>query len=113
VKRALKRSQLHKARNERRDLTLHRDYGERRGAVETASWPATGEPSPAKTQRGARWSADLWTVPPAQRHPPVVVIGGGKDIVTKREASETIVARLSNTRLKVVADANHMGLVAK
>ena len=40
---------------------------------------------------------------------PVLVIAGGKDIVTKEEASEAIVAKLSDARLKVVAEANHMG----
>jgi pimeloyl-ACP methyl ester carboxylesterase len=40
---------------------------------------------------------------------PVLIIAGGKDIVTKSEASETIASRLANTTLKVVAAANHMG----
>jgi pimeloyl-ACP methyl ester carboxylesterase len=40
---------------------------------------------------------------------PVLVIAGGRDIVTKREAGEEIARRISTAKLQVVERANHMG----
>lgn len=40
---------------------------------------------------------------------PTLVIAGGRDIVTKREAGEEIARRIPGARLQVVEAANHMG----
>jgi pimeloyl-ACP methyl ester carboxylesterase len=40
---------------------------------------------------------------------PVLVIAGGRDIITKREAGEEIARRISMAKLQVVDRANHMG----
>jgi pimeloyl-ACP methyl ester carboxylesterase len=41
--------------------------------------------------------------------PPLLVIGGDKDIVTKLEASQAIAAAAPNGRLEVIEGANHLG----
>lgn len=44
---------------------------------------------------------------------PVLVIGGGLDIVTKLEASRTIANAIPNARLQVVQGVNHMGFLER
>ena len=44
---------------------------------------------------------------------PVLVIGGGKDIVTKPEASSTIASTAPGASLQVIEDANHMGFLER
>jgi pimeloyl-ACP methyl ester carboxylesterase len=44
---------------------------------------------------------------------PVLVIGGGKDIVTKPEASSTIASTAPCASLQVIEDANHMGFLER
>lgn len=45
--------------------------------------------------------------------PPVLVIGGDKDIITKLQASETITAAVPDGRLQVVEGVNHMGFLER
>jgi pimeloyl-ACP methyl ester carboxylesterase len=42
---------------------------------------------------------------------PVLVLGGGIDIVTKEEASRVIAAEAPNARLQIIERANHMGFL--
>lgn len=44
---------------------------------------------------------------------PVLVVGGDMDIVTKLEASRTIVDAIPDARLKVVEGVNHMGFLER
>lgn len=44
---------------------------------------------------------------------PTLVLGGDKDIVTKLEASRTIVDRIPGARLEVVEGVNHMGFLER
>jgi pimeloyl-ACP methyl ester carboxylesterase len=44
---------------------------------------------------------------------PVLVIGGGLDIVTKAEASRTISGSAEGAHLRVVEDVNHMGFLER
>lgn len=45
--------------------------------------------------------------------PPVLVIAGDKDIVTKLQASETISSAIPDARLQVVEGVNHMGFLER
>lgn len=45
--------------------------------------------------------------------PPVLVIGGDKDIITRLQASETITAAVPDGRLQVVEGVNHMGFLER
>jgi pimeloyl-ACP methyl ester carboxylesterase len=40
---------------------------------------------------------------------PVLIIAGGRDIVTKREAGEEIARRVKGAKLQIIERANHMG----
>lgn len=44
---------------------------------------------------------------------PTLVVGGGVDIITKAEASETIADRVSHADLRIIEGANHMGPVER
>lgn len=55
-----------------------------------------------------RWAAGPGD---ARLDKPTLVLAGDKDIVTKAEASRTIVERAPKARLKVIHDANHMGFL--
>jgi pimeloyl-ACP methyl ester carboxylesterase len=44
---------------------------------------------------------------------PTLILAGDSDLVTKREASETISSATPNGRLEVVSDANHMGFLER
>jgi pimeloyl-ACP methyl ester carboxylesterase len=68
--------------------------------------------SPAVQARGDlamfRWDA---TPALSRLSVPTLVIGGGKDIVTKPEASRTIAEAAPGATLQVIEDANHMGFL--
>jgi pimeloyl-ACP methyl ester carboxylesterase len=68
--------------------------------------------SPAVQSRGDlamfRWDA---TPALSRLSVPTLVIGGGKDIITKPEASHTIADAAPGATLHVIEDANHMGFL--
>ncbi len=70
--------------------------------------------SPAVQARGNlamfRWDA---TGALAKVARPVLVIGGGGDIITKQEASEAIAGSAPQARLQVVDGVNHMGFLER
>lgn len=84
-----------------------------RSQLEHNTLLATRNP-PAASARGNlamfRWSADgalqAITVP-------TLILAGDSDLVTKREASETLARGTPGGRLEVIADANHMGFLER
>jgi pimeloyl-ACP methyl ester carboxylesterase len=58
-----------------------------------------------------RWDSGEGLRQLSQHGAPVLVIGGGKDVVTKVEASRTIAAAVRGAELRVVENANHMGFL--
>jgi len=80
-----------------------------RSQLEHVTLLATRNP-PAALARGdlamIRWDA---TGVLDQARPPVLVVGGDKDIVTKLEASEVMAQADAEVALKVVRDVNHLG----
>ncbi|WP_297515848.1 alpha/beta hydrolase [uncultured Caulobacter sp.] len=68
--------------------------------------------SPSVQARGNlamfRWTAD-GALPRAGA--PVLVIAGGRDIVTKPEASDVLARAAGRARLEVVGEANHLGVL--
>jgi pimeloyl-ACP methyl ester carboxylesterase len=83
-----------------------------RSQLDATAWMMTAN-SPAVSARGDlamfRWDSQMAL---AQVNVPLLVIGGDKDIVTKLEASRTIVGA-SSGQLTVMESANHMGPVER